>query len=129
MIRQIRELDHITKKVIMHLFAIVYNKNINVIYSKNPIIPMNNKNIILLQRDNPQNIRSILIVFMITFSIVFITITHVKDEKLIETRGDTEIQTSTFTTTFIPVTQNSQYTNTNSYISNYFNAWELTNVI
>jgi hypothetical protein len=66
---------------------------------------------------------------MIAFSVALITITHVKDESVIETRGDTEIQTATTTTTSIPVTSNSQNSDTNSYVSNYFNAWELTKAI
>ena len=129
------EIDFRTKNGILHLFAIVYNKNTNVIYSKNLKILMNNKNIILQQRDNTQNIQLALIVFMIAFSIVLIIITHVKDKRVIETTGNTEIQTATTTTTTttttssIPATLNSQHSNTNSYVSNYFNAWELTKVI
>lgn len=90
---------------------------------------MNNKNLMLQQRDNTQNIRSILIVFMITFSMALIAITYVKDESVNETRENTEIQTETTTKTSIPVTLDSQQSDTNSYVSNYFNAWELTKVI
>lgn len=92
---------------------------------------MNNKNIMLQQRDNTQNVRSILIVFMIAFSMALIAITYVKDESVIETRENSEIQTeaTTTTTTSMPVTLNSQQSDTNSYVSNYFNAWELTKVI
>lgn len=56
---------------------------------------MNNKNIMLQQQDNT-HIRSILIVFMIAFSMALIAITHVKDESVIETRENSEIQTSCF---------------------------------
>ena len=92
---------------------------------------MNNENIVLQYRGNTRNIRSILIIFMIAFSVGLITITHVKDESVIETRENTEVQTSTTatTTTSIPVTSYSQDSDTNSYVSNYFNAWELTKVI
>ena len=91
---------------------------------------MNNKNLVLQQRDNTQNIRSILIVFMIAFSMALIAITYVKDESVNETRENTEIQTeTTTTTTSVPVTLNSQQSDTNSYVSNHFNAWELTKVI
>jgi hypothetical protein len=92
---------------------------------------MNNKNILLQQRDNTQHIQSILIVFMIASSIVLIAIPNVKDERVIETGGNTEIQTAaaTTTTSSIPATLSNQHSNTNSYVSNYFNAWELTKVI